>query len=93
MMAYSYYKCESHGRFVNVWPATTEERYFYDVVYGDVGAEDDARTVLRVTLEEAAVYVLTELGVWQGATIASLSRMIDGWRSELEAEGKEPLRS
>ena len=86
----SFFKCESGGRFVVVWPTVTGESGFYDVVYGT--SDDDAVTVDRLTAFEAASYVVTELGAPHATTVDSLAGMIGRWRAEFDAMGREPVR-
>ena len=92
-MENSYYRCECAGRVVTVWPCITGEAGFYDVVYGDVGDERNMRTVTRLTVHEAASYVITELGAPVATTMDILSGMIRRWRERYEAEMREPVRS
>jgi hypothetical protein len=92
-MVKSYYRCECAGRVVTVWPCITDEAGFFDVVYGDVGDEANMRTVVRLTVFEAAAYVMTELGVPASTTMDALSGMIQRWRDEYEAEAREMIRS
>ena len=92
-MSNSYFRCESGGRHVTIWPCITGERSFYDVVYGSIGDEcDDNRTATRLTAREAAAYVLTELGVGVGVTLDGLTRTVATWRAEYESQGREPVR-
>jgi hypothetical protein len=92
-MVNSYYRCECGGRVVTIWPSITDESGFYDVVYGDVGDEANMRTVTRLTVTEAASYVITELGAPVATTLDILAGMIRRWRDEYEAEMREPVRS
>jgi hypothetical protein len=92
-MVNSYYRCESGGRVVTIWPCITGEAGFYDVVYGNVGDDANMRTVTRLTVGEAASYVLTELGTPVATTLDILSGMIRRWRAAYEAEMREPVRS
>jgi hypothetical protein len=80
----SYYKCASGGRTVTVWPSITVEAGFYDVV---VTADDCAnvRRIHRVTVDEAAAVVVTELGAPLGTTCDALAGMIRRWREEYAA--------
>jgi hypothetical protein len=91
-MVNSYYRCECAGRVVTIWPSITDESGFYDVVYGDVGDEANMRTVSRLTVTEAASYVLTELGTPVATTLDVLSGMIRRWREAYECEMREPVR-
>lgn len=88
----SYYKCESGGRTVTVWPAVTGEPGFYDVVVDRVAGAGSARNLPRVTAYEAASIVLTELGTPVRTTIAAVEGMIRRWRAELDAQVSEPVR-
>lgn len=88
----SYYKCEFAGRSVTVWPCITDERHFYDVVIAEVDDPATARTVTRLTADEAASYVLTELGTPVRTTVDSLAGMIRRWRDELGSQVREPVR-
>jgi hypothetical protein len=92
-MVKSYYRCECGGRVVTVWPSVTEESGFYDVVFGDVGDEAGMTTVTRLTVTEAAAYVITELGAPVATTLDILSGMIRRWREEYEAEAREMVRN
>ena len=91
-MVNSYYKCESGGRFVTVWPCITGEAGFFDVVYGDVGDEAGNRTVTRLTSTEAASYVITELGCPVATTLDILAGMIRRWAVALAEQTIEPVR-
>lgn len=88
-MVNSYYKCECAGRTVTVWPCITGEAAFYDVVISDFG-QTEPRTVTRLTVREAACYVITELGAPVATTVDVLAGMIGRWRVEFEQQEREP---
>ena len=84
----SYFQASSAERFVTVWPA--DESGFYDVAYGSTAVDGWSSTAYRVTAYEAAAYVLTEVGVGVGVTLAGVERRIREWRAEYDASPVEP---
>ena len=95
----SFFKCASGGNTVVVWPTITGESGFYDTVTVVGGDESTATTLTRLTAYEAAAVVMTELGAPLATTlmteheaVASVEGMITRWRTEFDAEVREPVR-